>query len=80
MTNNARKPDETIEQYHERLNQEAKVIKVKLRGGKLVWNSAHGTYKKPTDLTPEGKAAPAPQPVPNMKEISGPVLNEIQEE
>lgn len=47
----ARRPEETLEQYHERLGQENKALKAKLKG-KLVWNSAEqGTYKRPDDVT-----------------------------
>ncbi len=41
-----RKPEETLDQYHERLKQENKETKEKL-AGKLVWNSrTQGTYRR----------------------------------
>lgn len=50
-----RKPEETKEQYHKRLNEEQDAINIKLKG-KLIWNSAEqGTYAKPKDETPEKK-------------------------
>ncbi len=47
--------EETIEDYHERLREEEKAVRIKLKG-KLIWNSAEqGTYVTPKDETPEIK-------------------------
>jgi hypothetical protein len=53
--NNARKPEESLEDYHTRLREEQKATDLKL-ADKLVWNSTEqGTYRKPKDETPEQK-------------------------
>ncbi len=49
--NNARKPDESREDYKKRLKEEQQALDLKLRG-KLIWDSAEkGTYVKPKDVT-----------------------------
>lgn len=51
--NNARKPDESKEDYRKRLKEEQQALNTKLKGT-LLWNSAEqGTYVKPKDETPE---------------------------
>lgn len=51
MANNARKTDETLEQYHARLKQEQAETDAKLQG-QLFWNTTEqGTYIKPTPVT-----------------------------
>ncbi len=47
--------EESLEDYHERLREESKASKAKLRG-RLIWNSTEqGTYVKPKDETPAKK-------------------------
>lgn len=54
--NNARKPEESKEDYRKRLKEEAVALETKLKG-KLIWNSAEqGTYVTPKDETPENKS------------------------
>ncbi len=73
--NNARKPDETKEQYHARLKEEQKAFKEKLKG-RVFWNSDEkGTYVK----KPVGKATPHPgeQPVPTEPPPVDEILNKV---